>query len=72
MPPNFIKKQLRWLGESYRFYLRDTTNINELYNAALKGSAKDAVEVIELIQSSNSDKMLDKDAPERGEYDQGD
>ena len=64
MSPDFIKKRLRWMGEFYRVYLRDTTKINELHNAALKGPAKDAVELIELIQNSNSDQILDKDTSE--------
>ena len=29
MSPDFIKNRLRWLGESYRVYLRDTNKINE-------------------------------------------
>ena len=72
MPPDFIKKRLRWLGESYRVYLRDTNNINELHNAALKESAKTAVELIRFIHSTDSDQLLDEDIPEMGEYDQGD
>ena len=40
MPPDFIKKRLRWMGESYRVYLRDTNKINEKHVQALKVSAK--------------------------------
>ena len=36
MSPDFIKKRLRWLNESYWVYLRDTDKINELQNTALK------------------------------------
>ena len=28
MSPNFIKNRLRWLGGSYRVYLRDTNKLN--------------------------------------------
>ena len=55
MPPDFIKKRLRWLGESYRVYLRDTNKINDLHNTALKKSAKTAVELIRFIHSTDSD-----------------
>ena len=40
MSPDFIKNRLRWLGESYRVYLRDTKKINEGHIEALKSSAK--------------------------------
>ena len=33
---DFIKKRLRWVGESYRVYLRDTNKINEQHRDALK------------------------------------
>ena len=36
--PDFIKKRLRWVGESYRVYLRDTNKINEQNRDALKVS----------------------------------
>ena len=72
MSPDFIKKRLRWLGESYRVYLRDTNKINEQHNAALKESAENAMELIELIHDSGSDQSLEKDVPELGEYDNGD
>ena len=72
MSPDFIKKRLRWLSESYRVYLRDTNKNNELHNAALKESAKKAVELIKFIHSTDSGQSLDEDIPEMGEYDQGD
>ena len=36
MSPDFINKRLRWMGESYRVYLRDANKINEQHNVALK------------------------------------
>ena len=71
MSPEFIKKRLRWLNESYWVYLRDTYNINELQNAALKESANHVVKVIKLIHKSGSDQSFEKHAPELGEYDHG-
>ena len=71
MSPNCIEKRLRWLGESYRVYLRDTNKINELHNSALKESVKHAMKLIELIHESGSDQSFQNDAPEPGEYDYG-
>ena len=34
--PDFIKARLRWLGDSYRLYLRDTAAINVQHNNALQ------------------------------------
>ena len=59
------------LGESYWVYLIDTNKINELHNAALKKSVKSAVELIRFNNSMDSDRLLDKDIPETGEYYQG-
>ncbi|KAL7524435.1 hypothetical protein ACHAXR_003466 [Thalassiosira sp. AJA248-18] len=39
--PDFIKNRLRWMGESYRLYLRDTAAINKQHiNALQKASAE--------------------------------
>ena len=73
IPPDFIKKQLCWLGESYRVYLRGTNKINKLHNVGLKlnESPKTAVELIRVINSTGSDQLLDEDIPEMGEHYQG-
>ena len=53
--------------------MRGTHKINELHTIALKETAEDAAELIELTQDSDSDQLLlDKDAPKLCEYDQGD
>ena len=70
--PDFIKKQLRWLGETYRVYLGDTNKTDKLHNAALRKSTNTAVELIRFINSTDSDQLLDEDIPDMGEYDQGD
>ena len=36
---DFIKKRLRWMGESYRVFLRDTNKINEQHRDALMASS---------------------------------
>ena len=34
--PTFMKSRLRWLGDSYRLYLRDTADLINQHNAALE------------------------------------
>ena len=51
--------------------MRDTTKINELHNAALKKSSRSAVELIRFNNNIDSDRLLDEDIPEMGDYDQG-
>ena len=38
MNPDFIKSRLRWLGDSYRLYLRDTAVLQLKHIAALEQS----------------------------------
>ena len=38
--PDFIKARLRWLGDSYRLYLRDTAAINAQHNKALHNASE--------------------------------
>jgi hypothetical protein len=38
MNPDFFKSQLRWLGDSYRLYLRDTAVLQLRHIAALERS----------------------------------
>ena len=40
MNPDFIKSQLRWMGDSYRLYLRDTTILQSKQITALERSSK--------------------------------
>ena len=37
--PEYIKKRLRWLGESFRTYLRDTNAIQDQHRAALQDAS---------------------------------
>ena len=70
MSPGFIKNRLRWMGESYRVYLRDTNNINEKHMEALKSSAKKTVELLDCPQENDSE--ADFIYSEMGEYNAGD
>ena len=65
MPPDFIKKSLRWLGESYRVYLRDTNKIDEMHLETLRASASRRLEFVNEVQE-------DQSLIELSEYDHGD
>ena len=52
--PDFIKKRLRWMGKSYRVYLRDTNKMREQHNDALQESSQN---FMELINNVNDDGM---------------
>lgn len=44
--PEFIKKRLRWMGDSFRMYLRDTNIINKQHREALALSTSETSEFI--------------------------
>ena len=43
MNPDFIKSRLRWMGESYRLYLRDTAILQQKHITALEQSSFDFI-----------------------------
>ena len=66
MSPEFIQFRLRWLGTSYRLYLRDTSVIQSKHISALNKASN---EVIRLL--GNNSTILPSDVPideEMGEY----
>jgi hypothetical protein len=44
--PKFIKKRLRWLGDSFRMYLRDTAIIQHQYVNALLAALQEVINLI--------------------------
>lgn len=44
--PDFMKSRLRWLGESYRLYLRDTAEINKMHDEALQKASQRVMELL--------------------------
>lgn len=52
--PDFIKDRLRWMGDSYRTYLRDTAVINQQHNDALAPASK---AVVSLLAGNDSDAL---------------
>ncbi len=43
MPPSFIQKRLRWLGDSFKMYLRDTKAIQDKHLATLQSASSDVM-----------------------------
>ena len=72
MSPDFIRKRLRWLSESYRVYLRDTTKVSEQHIKALQKSTLEFMELIEPDISLQMSSLALEDLKEEGEYDGGD
>ena len=70
MSPDFIKNRLKWMGESYRVYLRDINKINEKHMEALKSSAEKTVELLDCPQEIDTE--IDAIYSEMGEYNTGD
>jgi hypothetical protein len=46
MSPSFIQKRLRWLGDSFEMYLRDTKAIQDKHLAALQSASSDVMALI--------------------------
>ena len=66
MSPEFIQFRLRWLGASYRLYLRDTSVIQNKHISALNEASN---EVVRLLGKNST--ILPSDVPideEMGEY----
>ena len=70
--PDFIKKRLRWLGESYRVYQRDTFKTNEQHNEALQESSQAVMDPMDLAISKELDSLSEDDTKSSGEYDDED
>jgi hypothetical protein len=57
--PEFIKKRLRWMGDSFRMYLRDTATINRQHRQALATASAEASRFItDLVLASMSNLRL--------------
>ncbi len=46
MSPSFIQKRLRWLGDSFKMYVRDTKAIQDKHLAVLQSASSDAMALI--------------------------
>lgn len=70
-PPEFIKKRLRWMGDSFRMYLRDTDTISRQHLDALAGATAETSDLIAEAPAAASalaqltlDSALLEDVPE--------
>ncbi len=48
-PPDYIKKRLRWLGDSFRMYLRDTSAIQLQHVDALREASREVMDLINAL-----------------------
>ncbi len=44
--PNYIKKRLRWMGDSFRMYLRDTRVIQDQPREALRALSEEVMDIV--------------------------
>lgn len=61
MSADFIKKRLRWMGDSYQLYLRDTEVIHEQHTKALNEAT---ARVLELMKDNLSPDVIPDEVPE--------
>ncbi len=47
--PDYIKKRLRWMGDSFRMYLRDTHVIQDQHREALQASPKEVMDLVSAL-----------------------
>ncbi len=47
--PDYIKKRLQWLGDSFRMYLRDTAIIQHQHVDALLAALQDVMDLISVL-----------------------
>jgi len=47
--PDYIKKRLRWLGDSFRMYLRDTSVIQQQHVDALQSASQEVLKLISAL-----------------------
>jgi hypothetical protein len=48
-PPDFIKKRLCWMGNSFRMYLRDTRIIQDQHCEALQALSEEVMDLISAL-----------------------
>jgi hypothetical protein len=69
--PDYIKKRLRWLGDSFRMYLRDTAIIQHQHVAALLAASQEVMDLISALPTdiiALSTMMEGMDNPDMHEY----
>eukprot|EP00985_Skeletonema_marinoi_P012069 scaffold5758_cov69-Skeletonema_marinoi.AAC.4 len=52
--PTFIKSRLRWMGDSFMLYLRDTMKMNELHREALSSESSAIVDLVTILNEGST------------------
>ena len=47
--PDYIKKRLRWMGDSFRMYLRDMHVIQDQHRKALRASSEEVTDLVSAL-----------------------
>ncbi len=47
--PNYIKKRLCWMGDSFRMYLQDTRVIQDQHREALRASSEEVMDLVSAL-----------------------
>jgi hypothetical protein len=47
--PDYIKKRLRWMGDSFRMYLRNTRVIQDQHREALRASSEEVMDLVSAL-----------------------
>ncbi len=47
--PDYIKKRLRWMGESFWMYLRDTRVIQDQHHEALRALSEEVMDLVSTL-----------------------
>ena len=50
--PDYIKKHLRWMGDSFQMYLRDTHVIQNQHREALRASSKEVMDLVSALPAN--------------------
>ena len=53
-PPDYIKKRLHWLGDSFRMYLQDTLAIQLQHVDALREASREVMDLINTLPTDVS------------------
>ena len=47
--PNYIKKHLHWMGDSFQMYLHDTHVIQDQHREALRASSEEVMDLVSTL-----------------------
>ncbi len=50
--PNYMKKRLRWMGDSFQMYLRNTHVIQDQHHEALLASSEEVMDLVSALPAN--------------------